>query len=414
MKVLVAGAGPVGIVTALTLQADGHDVICVGERPPERTSAAYGSGLVMPEAMTPLATPELLRPNAGLLTGHHPAGRITPLALPGLLGWSARALWQARRPRVRANAAALAALLDISDTMLSPWLRAAGAGELLRRHGVLALANGAHGRRLRGQLQAFLRGRGLDQELVGPEAVAALEPHLAAHHDGGLLLPGAFHTVAPDQLLQRLGRLFRERGGRLELDRLTDIRPANDGGVQARADKLGGLRADSAVIACGVGSQGFARRLGDRLPLANARGYYVGFPGGQGLLGRPVSLLGSGLTLSPMTARLQAGGRYVFAGALAQPQTRELDRVVAQARQALPALAEAGEGRGVNRPVTPDSVPVIGRSGAGGEIVYAFGHGGLALTLAGATGRLVADLVAYREPVVPPAPYRPQRFRLLG
>lgn len=46
------------------------------------------------------------------------------------------------------------------------------------------------------------------------------------------------------------------------------------------------------------------------------------------------------------------------------------------------------------RPTTPDSPPVIGASPACENILYAFGHQHLGLTLAGITGRLIAELAS--------------------
>ena len=62
------------------------------------------------------------------------------------------------------------------------------------------------------------------------------------------------------------------------------------------------------------------------------------------------------------------------------------------------------------RPSIPDSLPVIGRSRAAASVVYAFGHGHYGLTQSAATGALVADLVAGRQPPIDLARFSPQRF----
>ena len=62
------------------------------------------------------------------------------------------------------------------------------------------------------------------------------------------------------------------------------------------------------------------------------------------------------------------------------------------------------------RPSMPDSLPVIGRSRASRDIVYAFGHGHLGLTQSAGTGRLVADLLTGREPAIDVLPFQPGRF----
>ena len=61
------------------------------------------------------------------------------------------------------------------------------------------------------------------------------------------------------------------------------------------------------------------------------------------------------------------------------------------------------------RPSLPDSLPVIGFSPRHGDVVFAFGHGHLGLTQGPVTGRIVADLLAGRDPGLDLAPYRPGR-----
>jgi D-amino-acid dehydrogenase len=58
----------------------------------------------------------------------------------------------------------------------------------------------------------------------------------------------------------------------------------------------------------------------------------------------------------------------------------------------------------------PDSLPVIGPSPRDPRVVYAFGHGHVGLTLAGITGRIVADIVSGRQAPIDIAPLRPDRF----
>jgi D-amino-acid dehydrogenase len=63
-----------------------------------------------------------------------------------------------------------------------------------------------------------------------------------------------------------------------------------------------------------------------------------------------------------------------------------------------------------DRPMLPDSLPVIGRSPRHANVVYAFGHGQYGLALAAATGRLVAELVGERPTTLDLQPLRVDRF----
>jgi D-amino-acid dehydrogenase len=63
-----------------------------------------------------------------------------------------------------------------------------------------------------------------------------------------------------------------------------------------------------------------------------------------------------------------------------------------------------------HRPSLPDSLPVLGRSRASPDVIYAFGHGHVGMTAAPMTGKIVADLVARRSPTIEIAPFAPTRF----
>ena len=63
------------------------------------------------------------------------------------------------------------------------------------------------------------------------------------------------------------------------------------------------------------------------------------------------------------------------------------------------------------RPTTWDDLPVLGRVAGQPHLWMAAGHGMLGVSMSAATGQLMADLIAGREPAFDPAPYRLERFR---
>ena len=62
------------------------------------------------------------------------------------------------------------------------------------------------------------------------------------------------------------------------------------------------------------------------------------------------------------------------------------------------------------RPMTYDSLPIIGRSPALANVALACGHSMLGISMAPATGKLVAELLDESPPHIDPAPYSPARF----
>ncbi|MFZ2237879.1 MAG: FAD-dependent oxidoreductase, partial [Dokdonella sp.] len=62
------------------------------------------------------------------------------------------------------------------------------------------------------------------------------------------------------------------------------------------------------------------------------------------------------------------------------------------------------------RPTLPDYLPAIGRCRAVDNVLYAFGHQHLGLTLAAITGELIAQLAAGEATDVALAPFDLARF----
>jgi D-amino-acid dehydrogenase len=62
------------------------------------------------------------------------------------------------------------------------------------------------------------------------------------------------------------------------------------------------------------------------------------------------------------------------------------------------------------RPMTYDGLPVIDRSPAMGNVVIAAGHNMLGLSMATATGKLVAEVLGGCKTHIDPAPYGLSRF----
>ena len=111
-----------------------------------------------------------------------------------------------------------------------------------------------------------------------------------------------------------------------------------------------------------------------------------------------------------MTGRLRVAGTVELGGLTAPPSPHRIARLIEGARAIFPDLGEPSRDWMGFRPSMPDSVPVIGPSRAGADVIHAYGHGHIGLTLAPITAALVADIVAGRPPALELTAMLPTRY----
>ena len=164
------------------------------------------------------------------------------------------------------------------------------------------------------------------------------------------------------------------------------------------------------VIAAGAQSRKLAMQAGDRIPMDTERGYHVEWDMADPLLSRPTCPTARGFYFCPMAGRLRVAGTVELGGLRLPPSPHRVQKLVEGARAFFPDLGPPDRDWMGFRPSLPDSLPVIGPSRGGAEVIHAFGHGHLGVTMAPVTAGIVSDLLAGRPPRLDITPYSATRF----
>lgn len=128
------------------------------------------------------------------------------------------------------------------------------------------------------------------------------------------------------------------------------------------------------------------------------------------LLNRPACPTARGFYFCPMAGRLRVAGTVELGGLTLPPSPHRIAKLVEGARAFFPDLGAPDREWMGFRPSIPDSLPVIGPSRGGAEVIHAYGHGHLGVTLAPITARIVAALVDGHATGLDLRPYLPTRF----
>ncbi|NKB75566.1 MAG: FAD-dependent oxidoreductase [Gammaproteobacteria bacterium] len=128
------------------------------------------------------------------------------------------------------------------------------------------------------------------------------------------------------------------------------------------------------------------------------------------MLSRPVGWAEAGLYATPMNEGLRFAGTVEIAGLSNKMNPRNIQHLNSKAHQMF-ALDEEHSSDWLGfRPTFPDSLPVIDHSPESNQILFAFGHQHIGLTLAGVTGRIIADLALGVTPDVDISAFSAKRF----
>lgn len=411
-RVIVVGAGVIGLASAYYLERAGYGVTVIEKDVAGGACSAANCGYICPCHVLPLTEPgavmmglkSMFRPNSPF--------RIKPRLDPALWGWLLRFAARCRHDTMVEAGHALQALLNASMA----GYRALMADEHLdcewREDGLLYLLRSEAGLEAFGRTADLLdaefgvRARRLD----GP-GLNEMDPGYRADLRGAFLYEGDA-SLRPERFTASLRTLLEERGVEiLEHCPMRAVRKER-GRLAALVTGRGELRGRHYVLATGAWSRQWQKDFEVRLPIQPGKGYSVTLDGHGGGPRYPALLPEHKVGISPLDDGLRVGSMMEFSGYDASIPARRLRLLY---DSAAPYLAEPLPSTTRDtwygwRPMTYDSLPVIGPAPRLDNVTLAVGHNMLGMTLAPATGRLVSEFVSGAEPHLDPRPYRPGRF----
>ncbi|MBR8176539.1 NAD(P)/FAD-dependent oxidoreductase [Burkholderia ambifaria] len=407
-NIAIVGAGFIGLGAAAWLQRDGHRVTLFDPAGVGHGASFGNAATFAPYGCVPVNGPSVFRDMPHFLFAADSPLRIRwPYLLRGA-PWLARFLAASTPARHARSAGALAALLSRAADGYAPLLASSRLAAFVRARECLYL----YGRQASfdaAQPSLALRRRlGVPFDTLDADAIRRIEPALAPIFTRGVLFHGSWHFSDPSAFLDALFAHLATGGATLERAQVERIEPVGDG-VNVHAGGAAGLF-DRVVIAAGARSRALAAACGDTVPLDTERGYHVQFAAHERSVTRPVGWAERGFYMTPLDEGLRAAGTVELGGFDAGMNRSLVALLTRSAREALPSLGMPTRSWLGFRPTLPDGVPVIGRARRSERVIHAFGHQHLGVTLAGITGRIVADLVAQRAPPLDLAPYRAARF----
>jgi D-amino-acid dehydrogenase len=401
MRILILGAGVIGLSSAYYLSRAGHEVTITDRHPEVASETSSGNGGQLSYSyVAPLAGPGVVSKLPRWLTRNDSPVRFRPKLSTEQWRWCFQFLSACTREQSELTTRKLLSLSFLSRTLLHELIAAEPLLDFdFVRSGKLVLHRDAGAMQSAVKLLEFQRTLGCEQQALSANACVELEPtltHLRPSLAGGIHTPSE-DTADCQRFCKSLEALLRARGVQFLMNTSVDcLRPGSGGRIEAWS---GGapLASDHVVVASGAAAARLLKPVCIRVPVYPLKGYSLTFDLQPQTAAPHVSItdFSRKVVYARLGKRLRIAGIADLDGYSLEPDPTRLATLKAEAAAMYPDIVRSCPGSewiGL-RPATPRGTPIVGPTRYR-NLWLNVGHGALGFTLAMGSAALLAQWLA--------------------
>ena len=406
MRVLVLGAGVVGVTTAYYLARQGYEVVVVDRQPnvAEETSFA-NAGQISPGYASPWAAPGIpLKAMKWLMQRHSPFSlRLT--ADPSQYRWMLQMLRNCSASRYAVNKERMVRMAEYSRDCFDALRTETGIKYEARQKGTTQLFRTQQQFENAAQDIAVLERSGVPYMLLESAEIASVEPALAAVADtlrGALHLPND-QTGDCNLFTHNLAGMAAALG--VEFRFGCTVRHLHSSGDQITGVQIDDQleTADYYVMAMGSYSTAMLAPLGIKIPVYPLKGYSLTVPITEANMAPQSTVLDETykVAITRFDERIRIAGMAEVGGFNLDLNPRRRATLEYVTNLLYPHggdLSQAEFWTGL-RPATPDGTPIVGQT-AYQNLFLNTGHGTLGWTMSCGSASYLADVIGQKTPQI--------------
>lgn len=414
-KVIIVGGGVIGLCTAYYLTKDGHEVTVI-ERDAILDGCSYGNaGMIVPSHFVPLATPGIIGQGIRWMLNAESPFYIRPRLNKNLINWGLKFYKAATAKRVNEAMPHLRNIGLLSRQLYQDLKQDQALTDFgLESSGLMMLYKTEKVGEEEIEIAHKANELGIETQILDRKALHELESEALPDVLGGVFYPGDAYLL-PQVLLESLHKYLQNQGVTiLENSPVEDIQ-LNGKSVLGVVTKQGTITGDEYVIASGVWSTTLAKKMNLSLPMQAGKGYsFMVKDHPTRKIKTPSILCEAKVSVTPMQGQVRFGGTMEITGYDESINLRRVGGIAKAIPQYLPSyqveLPEKSQvWRGL-RPCSPDGLPYIGKVSHLNNASIAAGHAMMGVSLAPATGKLIAESIAGQKPSIAVEAFSPERY----
>jgi D-amino-acid dehydrogenase len=409
-QVTIIGAGVIGLSTALYCARRGMKVTLIERNLPQRDGCSFGNaGMIVPSHFIPLAAPGMVKLGLKWMWNPESPFYIKPRLNLDLITWSLR-FWQASTQQKVDRAAPV--LRDLS-LLSRQSFEEIGLDFGLVKKGLLMLCKKQQTLDEEAHMAQRARALGIPAEVLDSKATAALDPSVTMDVAGSVFFPKDCH-LSPERFVAAIEAELESLQTKILWQTEVQGFATEQGLIKAVKTSQGEVPTHELVLSGGVWSAEIARALHLKLPMQAGKGYSLTLKNPCQLPALCSICTEARLAVTPMNGALRFGGTMELAGIDETINPRRIKGIVRAIPDYFPAFQESDfddiQPWSGLRPCSPDGLPYIGRTQRWKNLTLAAGHAMMGLSLAPATGQIVASLLSNEPSPIPLALFNPDRF----
>lgn len=407
-RVVVVGGGVIGACCAYYLSRAGFSVIVLDRGRFGAGCSHANCGYVCPSHVLPLAGPGAVWSTLKTLFQRNSPLKVRPGVVLRDPGWFLRFARRCNERDMLAAGRGIQALLNSSRQLFDDLIRDEAIACEWETKGLLFAFRTTKAFEHYRHTDDLLRTQfNMPAKRFDRDELARLEPALSPGMAGGYLYQSDAQ-LRPDRLMSELNRLLAARGVQVrEQCEVIGFKKLN-GRIHAVQTTSGDIAGDHFVVATGAWTPKLNEILGCRVPIQPGKGYSLTMARPSLCPTYPLIFEEHRVAVTPFASGYRLGSTMEFAGYDESLNRNRLGLLTDAARIYLrePVAEPVQEEWWGWRPMTCDGLPIIDRVPAGENVVVAAGHNMLGLSMATATGKLVAEMLAGTTTHIDPSPFK--------